>query len=859
MADSWWEPCPPADRTRQRPSGSQAVTTRTRWTSPSGFRRRSSPASARTRGRSRAPSGTPAMRRRAGRAKSSKLTIDDTGLPGRPNTGTPPTSPKAKGLAGRTATWNHRMSPMRSSTTFTRSTSPMLTPPLVSTASHRSTAERTAPVMAASSSPPRPRSTGTNPDDASSASSVGRLESRTCPGSSGAPPPTSSSPVDNTPTRGRRWTATDDAPTLARTPRRPGVRTVPGVTTTSPARRSSPARRTAVPGSTGTSTTTDAPSADGAVRSTMTTASAPGGTTAPVMMRTAWPAPTSTGTTGPASWVPTTCKVAGAAATSADRTANPSMAELSKPGTASGARTSAAATAPSASASGTSTTGPGGQAASTKARTSSTGTNVMDAPRFGWCRRDAWRSIVWWAGPRARSRRRLQPSGGDELLEVGAELGAHVVPGQRQLHRGPQVVHLLADVVAALGEDVPVPRLLGQPQGDGVGQLDLAALARLRPRQRLEDAGHEHVAAHHRHVGGRLLGRRLLHDGVDGHQPVGTGRDPAGVGAAVGAHLVEGHLSQRHDGRRPLGGGGHHPAEEGGVVHHHVVAEEDGERLVAHVGRRHGDGVAEAQRLALADVVHLGQEGEVPHLFEQRRLAGALELALQLGGAVEVVLDGPLAASGDHQHVRDPGHHRLFDDVLDGGDVDEGQHLLGHRFGHRQEARAEPGGGDDGLADGPGGGRGGVGHGGSLPRVRAALRTGSIGSRANGVPSGGGPMPTYEYACRNCGSHLEVVQSFSDDPLTECPHCAGSLRKVFGSIGITFKGSSFYKTDSRSGSAASRSSGDGAKESKESTGDGAKETKKEPAKAEPAKAASSPSSSSSSSGSDSSSGTAKSA
>lgn len=100
-------------------------------------------------------------------------------------------------------------------------------------------------------------------------------------------------------------------------------------------------------------------------------------------------------------------------------------------------------------------------------------------------------------------------------------------------------------------------------------------------------------------------------------------------------------------------------------------------------------------------------------------------------------------------------------------------------------------------------------------------------------------MPTYEYACRNCGSHLEVVQSFSDDPLTECPHCAGQLRKVFGSIGITFKGSGFYKTDSRSGSSSTRTS--------ESSGDGAKETTtetKKETKAEPAKA------SSSSSGSD---------
>jgi putative FmdB family regulatory protein len=59
-------------------------------------------------------------------------------------------------------------------------------------------------------------------------------------------------------------------------------------------------------------------------------------------------------------------------------------------------------------------------------------------------------------------------------------------------------------------------------------------------------------------------------------------------------------------------------------------------------------------------------------------------------------------------------------------------------------------------------------------------------------------MPTYEYACKDCGEHLEVVQSFKDGSLTECPTCGGSLRKVFGNIGITFKGSGFYKTDSRS-------------------------------------------------------------
>ena len=60
-------------------------------------------------------------------------------------------------------------------------------------------------------------------------------------------------------------------------------------------------------------------------------------------------------------------------------------------------------------------------------------------------------------------------------------------------------------------------------------------------------------------------------------------------------------------------------------------------------------------------------------------------------------------------------------------------------------------------------------------------------------------MPTYEYRCGSCGNNTEVVQSFSDDPLTECEVCGGALRKVFAPVGIVFKGSGFYKTDNRSG------------------------------------------------------------
>ena len=65
-------------------------------------------------------------------------------------------------------------------------------------------------------------------------------------------------------------------------------------------------------------------------------------------------------------------------------------------------------------------------------------------------------------------------------------------------------------------------------------------------------------------------------------------------------------------------------------------------------------------------------------------------------------------------------------------------------------------------------------------------------------------MPTYEYACSKCGEHLEVVQSFNDDPLKKCPACGGRLKKVFGAVGIVFKGSGFYKTDSRNATKASK-------------------------------------------------------
>jgi putative FmdB family regulatory protein len=67
-------------------------------------------------------------------------------------------------------------------------------------------------------------------------------------------------------------------------------------------------------------------------------------------------------------------------------------------------------------------------------------------------------------------------------------------------------------------------------------------------------------------------------------------------------------------------------------------------------------------------------------------------------------------------------------------------------------------------------------------------------------------MPVYAYKCRDCGTPLEVHQEFSDAPLTECPVCGGALRKQYGTIGVTFNGSGFYRNDSRADSKTSDSS-----------------------------------------------------
>ena len=90
-------------------------------------------------------------------------------------------------------------------------------------------------------------------------------------------------------------------------------------------------------------------------------------------------------------------------------------------------------------------------------------------------------------------------------------------------------------------------------------------------------------------------------------------------------------------------------------------------------------------------------------------------------------------------------------------------------------------------------------------------------------------MPTYQYACTACDHQLEAVQSFTDPALTECPACEGRLRKLFSSVGIVFKGSGFYRTDSRVDANASASEAGGTKENGTKENGGTKPKESTPA------------------------------
>ncbi|MEW2486876.1 FmdB family zinc ribbon protein [Streptomyces sp. NPDC048411] len=108
-------------------------------------------------------------------------------------------------------------------------------------------------------------------------------------------------------------------------------------------------------------------------------------------------------------------------------------------------------------------------------------------------------------------------------------------------------------------------------------------------------------------------------------------------------------------------------------------------------------------------------------------------------------------------------------------------------------------------------------------------------------------MPTYQYQCTECGEGLEAVQKFTDDALTVCPNCEGRLKKVFSAVGIVFKGSGFYRNDSRGSSSSSTPSSSSAKASGSASSSSTGSDSKSSASSSTASSSSSSSSSASSS------------
>jgi putative FmdB family regulatory protein len=102
-------------------------------------------------------------------------------------------------------------------------------------------------------------------------------------------------------------------------------------------------------------------------------------------------------------------------------------------------------------------------------------------------------------------------------------------------------------------------------------------------------------------------------------------------------------------------------------------------------------------------------------------------------------------------------------------------------------------------------------------------------------------VPTYQYTCTDCGEPVEAVQKFSDEPLTVCAACGGRLRKVFSPVGIVFKGSGFYRTDSRKGPVSGSDAKKDAKpsESASASGNGSADKDSKPKDSTPAPAKSS--------------------
>src|SRR5262245_520162 len=284
-----------------------------------------------------------------------------------------------------------------------------------------------------------------------------------------------------------------------------------------------------------------------------------------------------------------------------------------------------------------------------------------------------------------------------ERLQIAAKVGGEIGAGQSELDGRLEEAELVAAVVPPALELHAVHGPAGPQDPERVGQLDLAAGVGARTGQDLEDLGRQHVAADDRQIRWRVDGLGLLDQVEDLVHPALDG--PRGDDAVLVDLLARDALDGEH---RRVAAGAH--VEQ--LAHARrrrtaddVVAQEDREGLVADERARAENGVAQAERLALAQVRDRGQLGDGLDLGQLVRLAAIVQEVLELEVRVEVILDRALAATGHDDDLRETRGHRLLDDVLDHRLVDEREHLFRLRFGRGKESGAEPGGRKYRLAD----------------------------------------------------------------------------------------------------------------------------------------------------------------
>lgn len=247
-----------------------------------------------------------------------------------------------------------------------------------------------------------------------------------------------------------------------------------------------------------------------------------------------------------------------------------------------------------------------------------------------------------------------------EALQPWAQLGAELWVLARELDRGLDVLELVTGVVATSVVDdtdhSPERLRVAGEDLECVGELDLAAAPWRRAFEHLKDLRAKKIPPDDREVRWRILAGGLLDEAREldrvGAYNALLARDARVIGGnAVGRDLVELDLLQCDDAGAGLLVHLDHPLEQGSAGGHDVVTEEHGEGLVTDVLLRAEDGVTEAEGVTLAEVVDVGEVRRRVDASQLLVLTAGLEERLELGNTVEVVLEGGLMTTRDHEHV----------------------------------------------------------------------------------------------------------------------------------------------------------------------------------------------------------------